>query len=120
MLRIAKSLSIIEKILLVLLVFVGSAMFCVRYKMYNISNNLKYLDNKIAKLNNEKELLGVELTYLTSTERILSIIEKDQSVLNDKDIINSKQLKTKEEFARISMAKFKDDLNDDRKLAQND
>ena len=119
MLKIEKCLNILEKFLLIFLVILGFSTFYIRYKMYNLSSNLKFLDKKIEKLNNEKELLTIELTYLTSTERILALIEKNNHILNNKDIIASSQLKTMKEFAKMSLVKFSGNRKGDRSLAKN-
>lgn len=93
-------------------------MFCVRYKMFIISQDLVALDTRIEKLQKDKELLNIELTYLTSTERILNLIDKNPEILNDKDIIKSSQLKTTREFVALSLAKAKNQIYNDKRIAK--
>ena len=50
-------------------------MFYIRYKMFNMINDLSYLDKEIERINDDKKILTIELTYLTSTERLLSLID---------------------------------------------
>lgn len=73
--------------------------------MFVISKDLLSLNTKIEKLQKDKELLNIELTYLTSSERILNLIDKNPEILNNKDIIKSSQLKTKQEFIALSLSK---------------
>ena len=118
MLKIRKIFTIIQNILFItLLLFLGS-MFYIRYRMYVLSKNISYLDEKIKKLEDNKELLTIELTYLTSTERILSLIDKNPSILNNKQIIKASQLKSKEQLVEISLAKANNRVYENRKLAE--
>lgn len=86
--------------------------------MYIISGDLNALDKKIEKLQKDKELLNIELTYLTSTERFLSLIDKNPEILNNKDVIKSSQLKTKKEFATSSLTKLQNQVYSDNKVAK--
>lgn len=119
MLKVKKFLNILHNILLIFALVITGSMFYVRYKMYNLTNSLSYLDKKIEKLQNEKELLTIELTYLTSTERIMALIEKNPNILNDKDVIKVAQLKTIEEFENVSLAKAKNRAYENKKIAKN-
>ena len=87
--------------------------------MYEMTNDLVYLDQKIDKLKDNKNLLTIELTYLTSTERLLSLIDQNPIILNDKEIIKVKQLKTKQQLVDISLAKAKNKVYENKRLAKN-
>ena len=119
MLKFKNFLNILEKILLVILIIAIASMFYVKYKMYNISSSIVYLDKKIEKLQNDKKLLTIELTYLTSTERLLSLIDKNPDILSDKSVIKVSQLKTKKELVDISLAKAMNKPYENRKVAKN-
>ena len=50
--------------------------------MYIIANfNLAYLDKQIEKKQEEYHILNIELCYLSSTERLLSLVNKYPSIL---------------------------------------
>lgn len=86
--------------------------------MFSISEDLIALDKKIEKLQKDKELLNIELTYLTSTERFLSMIDKNPEILNEKDVIESSQLKTRKEFVASSLTKLQNQVYSDNKVAK--
>lgn len=67
--------------------------------------NLSYLDDKIEQMKGDKRILEVELAYLTSTERLLSLIDQKPEILNNKKLVGIKQIKTDEEFKEFSLAK---------------
>ena len=83
-----------------------------------ISTDLIAVDKKIEKLKDNKKILDLELTYLKSSERILNLIEKNPSILADKDIIKSKQLKTRDQFVALSLDKSKNFTYKDSKVAK--
>ncbi|MDD2840432.1 MAG: hypothetical protein PHY80_04935 [Rickettsiales bacterium] len=118
MLNFKKFLSFSQNFLLIIGIIIAVLMFCVRYKMFIISQDLVALDTRIEKLQKDKELLNIELTYLTSTERILNLIDKNPEILNDKDIIKSSQLKTTREFVALSLAKAKNQIYNDKRIAK--
>lgn len=118
MLKFRKFLNTLQNLLIVILLLLASFMFYVRYKMYDLSNNLTYLDKKIERLQSDKNLLTVELTYLTSTERILSLIDRNPKVLNEKVVIKVAQLKTKKELIDISLAKATNKVYKNRSIAK--
>ena len=119
MLKFRNFLNLLQNILIVVILVATGSMFYVRYKMYNISSSIEYLDRKIEKLQNNKNLLTIELTYLTSTERLLSLIDKNPKILSDKSIIKVSQLKTEKEFVNISLAKAMDKAYKNKKIAKN-
>ena len=88
-------------------------------KFWNISSSITFLDKKIERLQSNKNLLTIELTYLTSTERLLSLIDKDPKILNNKDVIKVSQLKTKKELVSISLAKAMNKAYENKKIAKN-
>jgi cell division protein FtsL len=92
-------------------------MFYVKYKMFILSKDLVAMDTKIEQLQKDKELLNIELTYLTSTERILDLIDKNPNILNNKDVIDTSQLKTKYDFTSLSLTKLKKQIYSDKKIA---
>ena len=105
MLKFRKILLFIQNILIFLLLLLSCSMFYIRYKMFNIINDLSYLDKEIERINDDKKILTIELTYLTSTERLLSLIDKNPELLNNKKIVDVKQIKTKDELKKISLSK---------------
>lgn len=118
MLKFRKFLNIFHNFLVVFCILATASMFYVRHRMYNLTRDLAHLDRKIEKLRSDKELLTIELTYLTSTERLLSLIDGNPKVLNNKDIINVDQLKTKDELVDISLAKSKNIIQENRRIAR--
>lgn len=86
--------------------------------MYNITKNMAYLDKKIEQMRDDKKILQVELTYLTSTERLLDLIEKNPNILNNKQLASIKQVKTKEEFKAFSLAKAVNNPYNNKKYAK--
>lgn len=119
MLKFRNFLNVLQNILLMILIIATILMFYIRHRMYNISNSISYLDKKIEKLQSNRNILTIELTYLTSTERILSLIDKNPKILSDKGIINISQLKTKKELVNISLAKAMDRAYENKKIAKN-
>ncbi len=105
--------------LLIVLIAATASMFYIRYKMHNISSSITFLDKKIERLQSNKNLLTIELTYLTSTERLLSLIDKDPKILSNKDVIKVSQLKTKKELVSISLAKAMNKAYENKKIAKN-
>ena len=117
MLKVKKFFVFLQNILIIALLLATTGMFFVRYKMYTLSKNLAFLDQKIEKLQNNRELLSLELTYLTSTERLLTLIDKNPNILNNKDIIVANQLKSKKELLEISLAKANNKVYENKKVA---
>lgn len=115
---IQNSLPYIQNLLLITLVLLMSFMFYIKHKMSIISTDLIAVDKKIEKLKDDKKILDLELTYLKSSERILNLIEKNPSILADKDIIKSKQLKTRDQFVALSLDKSKNFTYKDSKVAR--
>lgn len=120
MLKLKKFLSLFQNFLLITGIFITALMFYIRYRMFVISKDLVGLNTKIEKLQKDKELLNIELTYLTSSERILNLIDKNPEILNNKDIIKSSQLKTKQEFVALSLSKSHNQDYIDKKVAKKD
>ena len=118
MLKLKKTIIVIQNAFIIILILLTVLMFAVRYRMYKIMNNLVYLDNRIEKLQSDKNLLRVELTYLTSTERLLSLLEHNPKILKNKNLIKIIQVKTKEELEDISLAKSVNSSYRNKKLAQ--
>lgn len=118
MLKIRKLFVLLQNTLLMIFLLLLGCMLYIRYRMYTISKDIAYIDDKIKKIENNKEILNIELTYLTSAERILSLIDKNETVLNDKQVIKSSQLKSKNQLIEISLAKAKSRAYENRKLAQ--
>ncbi len=116
--KFKKFLSYFQNFLIIAGIVITTLMFYVRYKMFIISKDLIVLDKKIEKLQKDKALLNIELTYLTSTERILNLIDKNREILNNKDIIKVSQLKTKQEFVALSLSKAQDQNYIDKKMAK--
>ena len=115
---IQNSLPYIQNLLLITLVILMSFMFYIKHKMSIISTDLIAVDKKIEKLKDNKKILDLELTYLKSSERILNLIEKNPSILADKDIIKSKQLNTRDQFVSLSLDKSKNFTYKDSKVAK--
>jgi cell division protein FtsL len=96
----------IQGALLIILFFGTGFMFFIKSQMYGISNELMSLDRKIYDLKEQKHLLRIELTYLTSAERLLILIEKNPYLLKEKDLITTIQIQTKKQFIQVAMQKF--------------
>jgi cell division protein FtsL len=107
MLKVDKFLSILQMFLFVLIILSTTSMFLIKYRVYTFLSDSSKLDKRMKELKNEKSLLIIELTYLTSTERIFSLIDNDSKVLDNKEILKYTQIKTKDEFAKISLARLK-------------
>jgi len=119
MLRFRNFLNVLQDILWFILLAGIVSMFYVKYRMYTVSSSISYLDKKIESLQSDKNLLTIELTYLTSTERLLSLIDKNPKVLNNKDVIEVSQLKTKDQLISISLAKVMNNVYENKKIAKN-
>ena len=115
---IQNSLPYIQNMLLAVFLVLTLFMFYIKHKMSIISTDLIAVDKKIEKLKEDKKILDLELTYLKSSERILNLIEKNPSILADKDIIKSKQLKTRDQFVALSLDKSKNFTYKDSKVAR--
>jgi len=113
-----KFLSILEKFLVVIFLITCTSMFCIKYRMFTLNNSLAYLDQQIEKLNENKNLFNIELTYLTSSERILNLIDKNPGILSNKEFINVSQLKTLSQFENISFAKAENRTYENSKVAK--
>ncbi len=118
MLRVSRFLYILQNILLVILIILAFLMFGVRYRMKNIINSMSFLDKKIEKMYDDKKILEVELVYLTSTERLLALIEKKPEILNNKKVASIKQVKTEEEFESFSLSKATNNPYNNKKYAK--
>ena len=118
MLKFRKILLFIQNILIFLLLLLSCSMFYIRYKMFNMINDLSYLDKEIERINDDKKILTIELTYLTSTERLLSLIDKNPELLNNKKIVDVKQIKTKDELKKISLSKAMKNPKKNKKYAR--
>ncbi len=118
MLKIYRFFYILQNILLIILLVLAILMFGVRYRMKNIINSMSFLDKKIEKMYDDKKILEVELVYLTSTERLLALIEKKPEILNNKKVASIKQVKTEEEFESFSLSKATNNPYNNKKYAK--
>ena len=118
MLKIYRFFYILQNILLIILLVLAILMFGVRYRMKNIINSRSFLDKKIEKMYDDKKILEVELVYLTSTERLLALIEKKPEILNNKKVASIKQVKTEEEFESFSLSKAVNKPYNNKKYAK--
>lgn len=118
MLKIYRFFYILQNILLIILLVLAILMFGVRYRMKNIINSMSFLDKKIEKMYDDKKILEVELVYLTSTERLLALIEKKPEILNNKKVASIKQVKTEEEFKKFSLSKAVNKPYNNKKYAK--
>lgn len=118
MLKIYRIFYILQNILLIILLVLAILMFGVRYRMKNIINSMSFLDKKIEKMYDDKKILEVELAYLTSTERLLALIEKKPEILNNKKVASIKQVKTEEEFENFSLSKAMNNPYNNKKYAK--
>lgn len=118
MLKIYRFFYILQNILLIILLVLAILMFGVRYRMKNIINSMSFLDKKIEKMYDDKKILEVELVYLTSTERLLALIEKKPEILNNKKVTSIKQVKTEEEFESFSLSKATNNPYNNKKYAK--
>ena len=107
MLTFVKILDNLKKIFLSILIVITMLMFYMKYKMYTITTNLAYLDKQIEKKQEEYHILNIELCYLSSTERLLSLVNKYPSILYNKSIAKYSQLKSKDELEKLSLAKIR-------------
>ena len=103
---------------MIILLVLAILMFGVRYRMKNIINSMSFLDKKIEKMYDDKKILEVELVYLTSTERLLALIEKKPEILNNKKVASIKQVKTEEEFKSFSLSKSVNKPYNNKKYAK--
>jgi cell division protein FtsL len=80
-----------------------------KYNIYKNNNDSHSLNRKIQDLSNKKELLEIELVYLTSPERLLNLIEKQPSLLQGKNMLNLEkypaQSLNQERFIRVAKIK---------------
>lgn len=118
MLKIYRFFYILQNILLIILLVLAILMFGIRYRMKNIINSMSFLDKKIEKMYDDKKILEVELAYLTSTERLLALIEKKPEILNNKKVASIKQVKTEEEFKNFSLSKAMNNPYNNKKYAK--
>ena len=118
MLKIYRFFYILQNILLIILLVLAILMFGVRYRMKNIINSMSFLKKKIEKMYDDKKILEVELVYLTSTERLLALIEKKPEILNNKKVASIKQVKTEEEFESFSLSKAVNKPYNNKKYAK--
>lgn len=118
MLKVSRFLYILQNILLIILLVLAILMFGVRYRMKNIINSMSFLDKKIENMYDDKKILEVELAYLTSTERLLALIEKKPEILNNKKVASIKQVKTEEEFENFSLSKAMNNPYNNKKYAK--
>lgn len=118
MLKIYRFFYILQNILLIILLVLAILMFGVRYRMKNIINSMSFLDKKIENMYDDKKILEVELAYLTSTERLLALIEKKPEILNNKKVASIKQVKTEEEFENFSLSKAMNNPYNNKKYAK--
>ena len=79
---------------------------------------MSFLDKKIENMYDDKKILEVELAYLTSTERLLALIEKKPEILNNKKVASIKQVKTEEEFENFSLSKAMNNPYNNKKYAK--
>lgn len=118
MLKIYRFFYILQNILLIILLVLAILMFGIRYRMKNIINSMSFLDKKIENMYDDKKILEVELAYLTSTERLLALIEKKPEILNNKKVASIKQVKTEEEFKNFSLSKAMNNPYNNKKYAK--
>jgi hypothetical protein len=107
-------LDIIQKGLFMIIVVLFGFMLSIRYVNHRNIKNISHLDKSIEKLEKERELLNLELVYLTSPVRLLVMVEKNPAILRNKKMVSSSQIKNKRELTKISLAKMKEQMSKNR------
>lgn len=102
-LKFRRLLHIVIFCLLVVMVFV-------KYKMYNLKNEVRAIENKIIELSSNKDSLLTELAYLSNPERLNNIYV---SLINkygvaEKNIASYKNIKSLENIEKYYAEKNKD------------
>jgi hypothetical protein len=90
----------IRCVLIVILIVAILWLVIIKRYSYSVTKTIIGLNDKIIFLRNKKQLLMVELTYLTSPERLIFLIEKNPKLLDRKTIVSSRQIQTRDEFVK--------------------
>lgn len=109
-------LSNIKNFLFVVCVFLFCVLISVKNKVYKIKSNIREIDNKIVVLNKEAEVVNLELTYLTTPERLKNIYanikENNISIDFDDSVLVAKtQIKDIMELIPYYYAKIENNEN---------
>lgn len=88
-------INMIKNSLLLVLIFLLVTMLFVKSEVYKIKKNIREIDEKILALDKQKEILNLELTFLTRPERLKQIYKamKDINLKDNEDIVVTNQIK---------------------------
>ena len=116
---IKKILIKVRKILTIFLFVNILLMFYIKFNIYKTTKKYSYLDKQIEEAIEKKNILEIDLSYLTSTERLMKLIENNPKILDKKENIKYPQIKTKKELENISYAKLINNPDKATKIAKN-
>ena len=99
-----------RRFLHVLIVCLFVVMVFVKYKMYNLKNEVRIIENKIIELSSNRDSLLTELAYLSNPERLnniyLTLINKYG--VAEKNIASYENIKSLESIEKYYAEKNKD------------
>jgi len=104
----------LKYILILIFVLTITTTFAVKKGVYNMQKEVLVIDNKINDLEQEKYMLKIEWSYLTSPERLIEISKKMDKNISDENkpvMISAKQVKRLENLIPYYYAKSKEDNN---------
>lgn len=85
-------------------------MILIKYKMYNLKNEIRIIENKIIELSYNKNGLLTEFAYLSNPERLnkiyLSLVNKH--IVIEKNIASYNNIKNLKSIERYYAQKYKD------------
>ena len=93
-------LNTLKNFLFILSLCLFCLLIIVKNNIYKIKNNIRHIEHKIVMLDKEKEVIDLELTYLTSPSRLKNIYKK----IKDEHLtasVNNNILTVKEQVRNI-------------------
>lgn len=95
--RINNFLNFIKNFLLISSVFLFCILIFTKYKIFQLKKNIRNIESDIILLEKEKEILNLEIVYLTNPERLKKIYSKIKKMniktFNNKELISVNQIK---------------------------
>lgn len=100
----------LKYILILIFILTIITTFIVKKNVYNVQQEILAIENKIDDLEQERYMLKIEWSYLTSPERLMEISKKMNESISDKKqtiTISAKQIKKLENLIPYYHAKNK-------------
>lgn len=86
-------------------------MIFIKYKMYNLKNEIRIIENKIIRLSYNKNSLLTEFAYLSNPERLNKIYSSlvNKHIVTEKSIASHNNIKNLKSVEKYYAEKYRDD-----------